>query len=287
MIALTTVATKLDAAQVVAEREETVLAPDRNSYSVKNMTTASGGTAIDVLRNIPLVEVDGSNNVSLRGNANVVIQINGRSTPLKGDQLGAFLAQLPAGTVKTVEVATNPSAKDDPEGTAGILNIVLNQEAELGLSGGAFGRYGIDGQMNAYGNIGKQQGKLTMFVSKRLSRSSRDVRIDLAHQPRGAGSVYSETILRGKTAPLSGGGNVRSEYRFTPATLAFDGYFRRTFGGDNSSDYTDLDAARSVIGLFSQLNSQSCFATSRRTTTSRSAARPRRTRRCSRWSSSI
>jgi len=125
VIALTTVATKLDAAQVVAEREETVLAPDRNSYSVKNMTTASGGTAVDVLRNIPLVEVDGSNNVSLRGNANVVIQINGRSTPLKGDQLGAFLAQLPAGTVKTVEVATNPSAKDDPEGTAGILNIVL------------------------------------------------------------------------------------------------------------------------------------------------------------------
>jgi hypothetical protein len=97
VIALTMVATKLDAAQVVAEREETVLAPDRNSYSVKNMTTASGGTAIDVLRNIPLVEVDGSNNVSLRGNANVVIQINGRSTPLKGDQLGAFLAQLPAG----------------------------------------------------------------------------------------------------------------------------------------------------------------------------------------------
>ena len=95
-----------------------------------------------MLRNIPLVEVDGSNNVSLRGNANVVIQINGRSTPLKGDQLGAFLAQLPAGTVKNVEVATNPSAKDDPEGTAGIINIVLNQEAELGLSGGLSARHG-------------------------------------------------------------------------------------------------------------------------------------------------
>ena len=133
---LTIVAAKLDATQTVAEREEVVLAPDRTSYNVKNMPAASGGTAIDVLRNIPLVEVDGSNNVSLRGNANVVIQINGRSTPLKGDQLGAFLAQLPAGTVKNVEVATNPSAKDDPEGTAGIINIVLNQEAELGLSGG-------------------------------------------------------------------------------------------------------------------------------------------------------
>ena len=96
-----------------------VLAPDRNSYSTKNMTTASGGTSIDVLRNVPSVEVDGSNNVSLRGNANVVVQINGRASPLKGEQLGNFLAQLPASAVTRVEVATNPSAKHDPEGTAG------------------------------------------------------------------------------------------------------------------------------------------------------------------------
>ena len=259
VIALTTVATKLDAAQVVAEREETVLAPDRNSYSVKNMTTASGGTAIDVLRNIPLVEVDGSNNVSLRGNANVVIQINGRSTPLKGDQLGAFLAQLPAGTVKTVEVATNPSAKDDPEGTAGILNIVLNQEAELGLSGGLSAGTASTGQMNAYGNIGKQQGKLTMFVSGNVYHDRREVSGSISRTNLIVPvPVYSETILRGKQSPLSGGGNVRSEYRFTPRnTLAFDGFFYGgQFDADNSSDYTDLDAARSVIGVFNQVNSQ-------------------------------
>src|SRR4029077_12719353 len=152
-IMLNVVAAKLEASHVVADREEVVLAPDRNSYSVKNMTTASGGTAIDVLRNIPLVEVDGSNNVSLRGNANVVVQINGRSTPLKGDQLGAFLAQPPAGTVKNVEVATNPSAKDDPEGTAGIINILLNQEAQLGLSGGLTAGTASTGMVTTNGNV--------------------------------------------------------------------------------------------------------------------------------------
>jgi ferric enterobactin receptor len=259
VIALTTVATKLDAAQVVAEREETVLAPDRNSYTVKNMTTASGGTAIDVLRNIPLVEVDGSNNVSLRGNANVVIQINGRSTPLKGDQLGAFLAQLPAGTVKTVEVATNPSAKDDPEGTAGIINIVLNQEAELGLSGGLSAGTASTGQMNAYGNVGKQQGKLTMFVSANVYHDRRETSGTISRTNLVVPvPVYSETILQGKQTPMSGGGNVRSEYRFTPRnSLSFDGFvYGGQFGGNNSSDYTDLDAARSVIGVFNQLNSQ-------------------------------
>ena len=260
VIALTVVAAKLDAAQVVAEREEVVLAPDRTSYSVKNMTTASGGTAVDVLRNIPLVEVDGSNNVSLRGNANVVIQINGRSTPLKGDQLGAFLAQLPAGTVKTVEVATNPSAKDDPEGTAGIINILLNQETELGLSGGLSAGTASTGQVNGYGNIGKQQGKLTMFVSGNVYKDRRETSGTISRTNLVVPvPVFSETILRGKMAPISGGGNVRSEYRFTPKTsLSFDGFFYGgQFGGRNASDYTDLDAARSVIGLFNQANSQS------------------------------
>jgi len=258
-IGLNPVATKLDAAHVVAEREEVVLAPDRNSYAVKNMTAATGGTAIDVLRNIPLVEVDGSNNVSLRGNANVVIQINGRSTPLKGDQLGAFLAQLPAGTVKNVEVATNPSAKDDPEGTAGIINIVLNQEAELGLSGGISAGTASTGQMNANGNVGKQQGKLTVFVSgnvyhDRRSTSGTISRTNLVLPV----PAFTETNLDGRQTPLSGGGTLRTEYRFTPrTTLSLDGFlFAGHFDGSNASNYTDLDASREVIGLFDQRSSQ-------------------------------
>ncbi|MDB4875347.1 MAG: TonB-dependent receptor [Gemmatimonadetes bacterium] len=258
-IGLTQVAAKLDASRVVAEREEVVLAPDRNSYAVKNMTTASGGTAIDVLRNIPLVEVDGSNNVSLRGNANVVIQINGRSTPLKGDQLGAFLAQLPAGTVKNVEVATNPSAKDDPEGTAGIINIVLNQQAELGLSGGVSVGTASTGQVNTNGNVGKQQGKLTVYVSGSVYRDRRSTSGTISRTnlvlPVPA---FTETRLQGNQAPLSGGGNLRTEYRFTERnSLSLDAFlYGGRYGGDNASDYTDFDATRAVIGLFDQRTSQ-------------------------------
>jgi ferric enterobactin receptor len=258
-IGLKEVAAKLDATQTVAEREDVVLAPDRTSYSVKNMPVASGGTAVDVLRNIPLVEVDGSNNVSLRGNANVVIQINGRSTPLKGDQLGAFLAQLPAGTVKNVEVATNPSAKDDPEGTAGIINIILNQEAELGLSGGVNAGTASTGLINGGGNVGKQQGKLTAFASGNIYRDQRSTSGTISRTnlviPVPA---FTETRLAGKQSPLSGGGNLRSEYRFTDRNVfSFDGFlFGGHFGGDQSSDYSDLDASRAIIGLFDQATSQ-------------------------------
>lgn len=259
VIKLNGVVAKLEGQQVVAEREETVLAPDRNSYSTKNMTVASGGTAVDVLRNIPLVEVDGSNNVSLRGNQNVVVQINGRSTPLKGDQLGTFLAQLPAGTVRNVEVATNPSAKNDPEGTAGIINIVLNQEAELGLSGGVSAGTSTSGQMNASGNVGKQQGPLTVFLSANAYRDRRSTYGIISRENLVVPvPVYVETALQGKQRPLSGGATIRSEYKFNDRdALSFDGFFfGGRFGGNQSSSYTDLDGSRAVIGLFNQYNDQ-------------------------------
>jgi len=258
-LALITVATKLDAQQVVAEREDVVLAPDRNSYAVKNMTTAAGGTAIDVLRNIPLVEVDGSNNVSLRGNANVVVQINGRATPLKGDQLGTFLSQLPAGTVKNVEVATSPSAKDDPEGTAGIINIVLNAETELGLSGGVQLGTSSTGQASVSGNVGKQQGKFIIYVAPNLYRDHRDFSGSISRTNLVVRTpASSEAALDGWQTPFSGGGNIRSEYRFTQRNiLSFDSFvYGGRFRGESGQDYMDLDASGSIIGLFNQLNAQ-------------------------------
>ena len=256
-LSLMTVATKLDAQQVVADREETVLAPDRNSYSVKNMTTAAGGTAVDVLRNIPLVEVDGSNNVSLRGNANVVVQINGRATPLKGDQLATFLSQLPSHTVKTVEVATSPSAKDDPEGTAGIINIVLNQETELGLSGGLMVGTSSLGQASVSGNIGKQQGKFILYAAPNFFRDHREMSGEISRTNLVAKvPASSEASVGGSQSPISGGINIRSEYRFTPRdVLSFDSFvFGGRFDMTNQQDYTDLDASGSIIGLFNQLN---------------------------------
>ena len=257
IIMLSTVAATLKGRDVVAEREDIVVAPDRNIYSTKNMSAAAGGTAIDVLRNIPQVEVDGSQKVSLRGNENVVIQINGRSTPLRGEQLGMFLAQLPAGTLKTVEVATNPSAKSDPEGTAGIINIVLNQDAELGLSGGLFAGTSSTGYLDVGANVGTQQGPFTLFLSGNLYRDHRVTTGTIARENLvNPVPVFVETRIGGTNGPLSGGGTVRSEYRFNDRdALSFDGFL---FGGrnaiSNASYYTDFDGTRRVIGLFNQFN---------------------------------
>lgn len=254
---LTYVATKLADQKIAAERDEEVLSPDRNSYSTKNMTTVAGGNALDVLRNIPLVDVDQTNKVSLRNNGNVVVQINGRSTPLKGEQLGTFLAQLPAHMVKNVEVATNPSAKDDPEGTAGIINIILKQDVEIGLSGGVNAGTATTGQMNLSGNIGKQQGKFTGFISGSLYSDRRKTYGSISRSnlliPTPA---FVETSLEGRQHPLGTGWNLRTEYRlneidaFTFDAFAYDGRFE----GSSYSYYTNLDRDHTVTGLFNQFN---------------------------------
>ncbi|MGI8766259.1 MAG: outer membrane beta-barrel family protein, partial [Gemmatimonadaceae bacterium] len=254
---LNAVVTKLERVDVVAEREETVIAPDRNSYSTKNMTAAAGGTAVDVLRNIPQVEVDGSHQVSLRGSENVVVQINGRAVPLHGEQLGMFLAQLPAGRVKTVEVATTPSAKSDPEGTAGIINIVLDQEAELRLSGGIVAGTSSTGQVDLGGNVAEQHGPFTLFLSGDMYGDHRATSGTISRENLVVPvPAHVETRMSGTNRPLSGGGTIRSEYRFNSRdALSFDGFF---FGGGNAITnalyYTDLDPTRSVIGLFNQFN---------------------------------
>jgi ferric enterobactin receptor len=256
---LSTVAVKLAGQEITAERDEEVLSPDRNSYSTKNMTTAAGGTAIDVLRNIPLVEVDQSNRVSLRSNANVVVQINGRSTPLKGEQLGIFLAQLPATMVKTVEVATNPSAKDDPEGTAGIINIILKQDVELGLSGGVNAGTATTGQANVSGNVGKQQGKFTGFISGSVYHDNRNSTGTISRTNLVIPTpVFVETRLAGDQHPFGSGGSLRSEYRLNERdALTFDSYlYAGRFESFNSSFYTNLDQARVVTSAFNQFNDQ-------------------------------
>lgn len=257
------VAATLQGQTVTAERADVALAPDRNSYSAKNMITASGGTAVDVLRNVPSVEVDGSNKVTLRGNENVVVQINGRASPLKGEQLGIFLAQLPASTVSRVEVATNPSAKNDPEGTAGIINIILNQEADIGLSGGFTAGTSTTGLANLSGNIGRQSGPLTLFASGSFYRDTHGLtgtssRTNLAVPVPVPPPAFVDSRSAGSVQPTSVGLTLRSEYRFTPHdALSFDAFANRgRYAFDNASYYTDLDGSRAVIGLFDQFSNR-------------------------------
>lgn len=161
LVKLTRQAVEIAAVEANAERA-VVIAPDRNAYRVKDV--APGATnASDVLDNVPSVQVDADGKVSLRGNENVVVQINGRPTPIRGAQLAGYLKGLPANTIERVEVIPNPSAKQDPEGMAGIINIVMKQGVDLGTSGGLTATASTEEQYNVSGNIGHQAGPIALF----------------------------------------------------------------------------------------------------------------------------
>ncbi|MBL7014720.1 MAG: TonB-dependent receptor [Candidatus Marinimicrobia bacterium] len=108
---------------------------DKKIFNVEQNTTTTGGNAIDVLRQIPGVEVDMNGKVSLRGNTNVNLLIDGKSTRMGGANQEALLENILANNISDVEVITNPGAKYDPDGMAGILNIVLKENKLAGLNG--------------------------------------------------------------------------------------------------------------------------------------------------------
>lgn len=117
---------------VTAEKSQTVFELDKRVFNVGQDLTSSGGSALDVLNNVPSVNVNIEGVVSLRGNSNVQILINGKPSVLaSGNTLGSITADM----IEKIEVITNPSAKYDAQGTTGIINIVLKKENKKGLNG--------------------------------------------------------------------------------------------------------------------------------------------------------
>jgi len=173
-IELPRVAVELSTVEVAAERSAVVIEPDRNSYSAKQVAPAAT-SASEVLQATPSIEVDGDGKVSLRGNENVAIQINGRPAPIRGEQLGAYLKGLPANIVDRIEVVPTPSARHDPEGMAGIINIVLKENVDLGLSGGFTMNGSPSQRYNVGGNLGYQVGRFTLSTNYGFNADERSI----------------------------------------------------------------------------------------------------------------
>jgi outer membrane receptor protein involved in Fe transport len=153
---------QLDEVVVQGERATVLHKIDRQVFDTKKFQSSQGGNAIDVVRNLPSVTVDAQGGISVRGSSGFAVLINGK--PTQGD-VSAILAQLPANALETVELITAPSAKYDPEGKGGILNIITKKGAtngvyaQINLRGGlpsiesydtkeAAQRYGVDATLN-------------------------------------------------------------------------------------------------------------------------------------------
>ena len=139
--------------QVVGQRSQMKLEVDRKTFTVDEVLAAAGGSVSDLLENIPSVEVTTDGEISLRGNSSVEVWINGKASGLTSDNRGEILQQIPAESIERIEVIDNPSAKYSPEGTAGIINIVLKRDRHAGYYGSLQAGANNQKGWNAGGNI--------------------------------------------------------------------------------------------------------------------------------------
>ncbi|WP_425997414.1 TonB-dependent receptor domain-containing protein [Caulobacter sp. DWR1-3-2b1] len=156
-------ATAVEGVTVTSDSTAMRTSIDRRSYSVANDLSARTGSISDALRNIPSVEVDVQGNVSLRGDPNVTIMIDGKPSGMfNGDGKADALQQLPADQIDRVEVMTNPSAAFRPDGSAGVINLITKKNAKPGTTGSIRANIGPDGRYNGGISGSRRAGKLTL-----------------------------------------------------------------------------------------------------------------------------
>lgn len=142
-------------------------------YNVSDDIANQGGNAIDVLRNIPSIEVDQEGGVTLRGSGNINVLINGRQSGLSGVNRQALFERIPANLIAKIEVINNPSAKYDAEGNAGIINIILKKKQDDGWNLDLALNLGNLQRHNGSANLNVRKGKWNIFTNINANQRTR------------------------------------------------------------------------------------------------------------------
>ena len=250
-VELKAAAQQLNEVTVTGERPVVESKPDRLVYNAAQDNTNKGGTAADVLRKAPMVSVDPDGNLQLRGSGNVRILVNGKPSAVVSVDIATALKQLPGDQIKSVEVITSPSAKYDGEGSAGIINIVLQENNLQGLNGNV----GLAiGTRNSNGNftLNGRKGKLGLTAGfngfafyapgdQEVDRVDRDVRTEVNGQPV---TTTGRLFQRNDGTGAGGGGQGRIGLEYEPApnhalSLSFNtNLFTNRFDIDINNRYT-------------------------------------------------
>lgn len=191
IIRLATDAQMLEEVEVRAEKSETQFSLDKKVFNVGKDLANRGGSAEDILDNVPSVSVDVEGAVSLRGSEGVRILIDGKPSGLAGSGGGSVLKSLPADMIDQVEVITNPSARYEAEGSSGIINIILKKDKRSGFNGALNSSVGLPEQYGVGANLNYRKGNLNWFLSYNINKRTGP----------GGGDTYQERYF--ETAPTA------------------------------------------------------------------------------------
>jgi len=168
-------AIELTGATVTATRAMVEVKPDRTVFNVQGTINSTGSDAIELLRKAPGVMVDNNDNINVLGRAGVLLYVDGKRLPLTGADLTAYLQNLPADQIDRFDIITNPGAKYEAEGNAGIIDIRLKKDENLGANGSlnATGSKGRFFQYNVGGSANYRNKKMNTFATAGYSNGER------------------------------------------------------------------------------------------------------------------
>ena len=254
-------ATMLEAVEIRKEESTVEIKLDKKVYNVGQDMMVKGGTVSDVLDNVPSVSVDVEGNVSLRGNDNVRILIDGKPSGLGGINIAEALKLIPAETIDKVEVITNPSARYDAEGGGGILNIVLKKGKNLGVNGtvtaitGNPDNFGINGTVNLrtkHFNVFTTQG---YSYSKTLGNSLTDTEY---LDENGLPTRYIDERRNNERLRKSYNSNIGAEIFISPTTSWTNTFAYRKSDGENPDNVFQYfyDQNRDLNQIINRINNE-------------------------------
>ncbi len=191
----------MEGVDVTSDKPAVEFKIDKKVINVSKHYTATSGTAVDVLENVPSVTVDVEGNVTLRGSTNFTLLIDGRPTVLEPDDA---LQQIPANAIENIEIITNPSAKYDPSGIAGIINIVMKKQRSQGTNGIANVNVGLDDKYGADFLLNHRMEKFNVYVGANFN--------DAAYP--GSITLENRTTSGDTTSYINSSGDMRWHRKF-------------------------------------------------------------------------
>lgn len=252
VLALEVSAAVLEEVEISGERSQFQLGLDKKIFNVDKDLVTRGGSAADVLDNIPSISVDIDGNVSLRGSQNVRILVDGRPSGLVGLSDNNALRSLRGDMIERVEVVTNPSARYDAEGMAGIINIILKKDQQQGFNGSFGLTAGYPSNYGGSANVNYRQKHMNFFLNYGMNYN----------RSPGGGELYQEyyygdtTLYLEQTNDRTRGGlshNVRfgADYYFNEKNILTGSFLYRYSDQDNETSlvYRDFNQFRQLTSV--------------------------------------
>ncbi|GGB77733.1 TonB-dependent receptor [Dyadobacter sediminis] len=237
----------LDEVTVQAEKSSMELSLDKKIFNVGKDLANAGGTAVDILTNVPSVAVDVEGNVSLRGSGNVRILIDGKPSGLVSIKGASGLQQLQGSMIERVEIITNPSARYEAEGMGGVINIVLKKERKEGINGSFDIITGHPTNYGAAANVNYRRKNLNFFFNYTLSYRNMPSRNYLYQELyRNDSTIIMERDMKSNLKGMNNSARGGIDFYFNPKNILTGSYTWRTSKGKRFSTLIYRDYLNSI-----------------------------------------